>query len=73
MRSLSLSGWLVGWWAPPLTPRPRTVSAAAATAARHQIMASKSVAGLSPSAFYSETVAYIVNAVYHVARGNPFR
>jgi hypothetical protein len=42
-------------------------------AAVAQIVGSSSVDGLSPSSFYTETVAYIVNAVYHVARGNPIR
>ncbi|KAG5181830.1 hypothetical protein JKP88DRAFT_270011 [Tribonema minus] len=36
-----------------------------------KIVGSKSVVGLSPSAFYSETVAYIINAMYHIARGSP--
>ncbi|CAN0536898.1 unnamed protein product [Laminaria digitata] len=36
-------------------------------------MSAKSVDGLAPSSIYSDLVIYIVNAVYHIASGSPFR
>ncbi|CAM9909934.1 unnamed protein product [Discosporangium mesarthrocarpum] len=36
-----------------------------------KIIAGKSVAGLSPSAFYSELIIYIINAVYNMVNGSP--
>lgn len=38
-----------------------------------KILAAKSVDGLAPFSIYSDLVIYIVNAVYHVVSGSPFR
>lgn len=38
-----------------------------------KIIAAKSVDGLAPSSIYSDLVIYIVNAVYHIVNGSPFR
>jgi PQ loop repeat len=42
-------------------------------AADVQIVASKSVAGLSPMSFYTETIGYILNSMYNIMRGSPLR
>lgn len=38
-----------------------------------KIIAAKSVDGLAPFSIYSDLVIYIVNAVYHIVSGSPFR
>lgn len=38
-----------------------------------KILSAKSVDGLAPSSLYSDLVIYIVNAVYHIVSGSPFR
>lgn len=38
-----------------------------------KILAAKSVDGLAPSSIYSDLIIYIVNAVYHIVSGSPFR
>lgn len=38
-----------------------------------KIVAAKSVDGLAPFSIYSDLVIYIINAVYHIVSGSPFR
>lgn len=38
-----------------------------------KILAAQSVDGLAPFSMYSDLVIYIVNAVYHIVNGSPFR
>ena len=38
-----------------------------------KIIAAKSVDGLAPASIYSDLIIYIVNAVYHIVMGSPFR